>query len=60
MTLTEVKAPQGLCNRNESHKATNRCPLCLMDSDNHFILDKIKRTDTIEYGRKMSVDDSYE
>ena len=47
-------------NRNQSRRDIKRRPVCLTNSDNDFIIDEIKRRDTIEYTRKISVDNSYE
>ena len=50
MEVTEVKQiPRIVSNRNQASKDLQRHPRCLTDSDNDFILDKIKRIDTIEY-----------
>ena len=50
------KIPKNLCNRNQAHKALQRRSICLTDSYHDFILDEIKRQDTIEYEIGMSVD----
>ena len=46
--------------QNEASKAIHRSPKCLIESDQDFILDKIKSRDTIEYDIKTSVDDRCE
>ena len=59
MSVTEVKQiPNSVCNRNKSCKALKRRPIFLIDSDHDFILDKIKRRDTIKYERGIRVDDN--
>ena len=40
--------------------AIKRRPIRLTNSDHDYILDKNKHIDTIEYDRKMGVDDNYE
>ena len=37
------KIPKIVCNKNQAHKAIKRCPICLTESDNDFILNEIKR-----------------
>ena len=57
MELTEVKQiTKNVCNRNQARKALQRRPIRLTDSYHDFILDEIKRQDTIEYEIGMSVD----
>ena len=46
------KISKSVCNKYQSHKAIQRSPICLTDSDHDFILDKIEIRDTIEYERK--------
>ena len=60
MTVNELKQiPNIVCNRNQARKSIQRRTICLIESDNDYILDKIKLRETIEYERKMSVDESY-
>ena len=60
ISVTEVKQIlKSVCNRHQSHKASQRHPICLPESDHDFILDETKLRDTIEYKRDMSVDDNY-
>ena len=48
MTVTEVKQkPKNLCKKNQPHKAIQRRTICLTESDHDYILDEIKRRDTI-------------
>ena len=59
MSVTEVKQiPKHVHNRNQVCRALQSHRICLTDSDNYFILDKIKRRDNIEYDRDISVDDN--
>ena len=47
MTVTWVKQiPKSICNRNQSHKAIKRRPICLTGYYYDYIIDEIKRTDT--------------
>ena len=56
--LTEVKqTPKRACNRHQSCKAIKRHLIHLTDSDHYFILDEIKRRDTIKYEIDMIIDD---
>ena len=54
------KIPKSVCNKNQSHKAIQRSPICLTDSDHDVIIDEIKGGDTIKYERKTSVNDRFE
>ena len=60
MTAIEAKNKKSVFNKNQSRRDIKRRPVCLTNSDNDFIIDEIKRRDTIEYTRKISVDNSYE
>ena len=55
-----LKTPKSVCNKNQAHKAIQRSPLCITESDHGYILYEIKRRDTIDYERKTSVDDRCE
>ena len=52
----EKQIPKSVCNRNQARKDLQRQPICLTDSDHYFILGVIKRRETVEYDRYMSVD----
>ena len=57
MAVTDMKQiPSIVCKRNQPRKAIKSHTICLPDSDHDFILDGIKRKDTIEYERDMSID----
>ena len=61
MNFTGVKInPKSVCNKKQSRKDIQRNHICSTGSDHVFILDEIKRKDTIYYDRKMSVDDRCE
>ena len=53
------KILKSVCNKDQAWKAKKMSPICLTDSYNDFILDKIKIRDTIEY-EKTSVDETCE
>ena len=57
-TVTKVKIPKNVCDKNQACKAMQSCPICLTGSDYDYIIDEIKRRDAIEYKRKRSVDNS--
>ena len=44
--------------QKKPRKALQRHTICITDSGNDFILDELRRRDTIEYEIDMSVDDS--
>ena len=47
-TVTEVlKLLEGVYNKNQTREAIHWCPIFLTGSDDCFILDEIKRRDTI-------------
>ena len=61
MTITEIKhIPKRVLNRNQKHKALQKHPVFPTNYDHAFSPDEIKRLDTIEYDRNMSVDETYE
>ena len=51
------KILKSVLKRNQEHQGIQRNPICITDSNYDFILDQIKRTDTIEYKRYISIDD---
>ena len=57
MAVTEVKKPKCVCNINQARKAFKMRHVFITDSDQYFILDELKRRDTIEYDIDMIVDD---
>ena len=55
MSVTEVKQiPRILCNINQAHKALQRCPIRLTDSNHYQIIDEMKHRDTFEYDLAIS------
>ena len=59
MAVTKAKRiTKSSCNINQTHRDLQCNTIFITDSDNDFILDKIKIRDTIEYERNMSVDDN--
>ena len=61
MSVTEAKKiPKSVLNRNQAWKDLQRNPICLIEFDCDYILDKIKLRDTIEYEVATSVGDNEE
>ena len=61
MAVTSVKyIPKSLCNRNQARKDLQKYTICLTNYDHDFILDEIKRRDTIKYEINISVDETCE
>ena len=60
ITVTDIKWPKCVFNRNQSCKALKMHVICLTVSDNNWILNEIKLRDNIEYERDMSVDNNKE
>ena len=58
MAENDMKITNSVWNRNQSHKSLQKHYIRLTDSDHYHIIDEIKRRDTVEYQRDMSVDDN--